>query len=94
MAASKITKNFLFCIVVLVSTSLSPLHADNSSASLGDCKFSRIYNLGDSISDTGNLIREPSGALTPFARLPYGETYFKQPTGRCSDGMIMIDFIG
>ncbi|KAK4439687.1 GDSL esterase/lipase [Sesamum alatum] len=58
------------------------------------CKFDQIYQLGDSISDTGNLIREvPIGAATPFARLPYGETFFKNATGRCSNGLLMIDYI-
>ncbi|KAL0306228.1 UNVERIFIED_CONTAM: Acetylajmalan esterase [Sesamum radiatum] len=58
------------------------------------CKFDQIYQLGDSISDTGNLIREvPIGAATAFARLPYGETFFKKATGRCSNGLLMIDYI-
>ncbi|KAK4386882.1 Acetylajmalan esterase [Sesamum angolense] len=58
------------------------------------CKFDQIYQLGDSISDTGNLIREfPIGPSTPFARLPYGETFFKNATGRCSNGLLMIDYI-
>ncbi|KAL0320904.1 UNVERIFIED_CONTAM: GDSL esterase/lipase [Sesamum radiatum] len=54
-----------------------------------------LYNmLGDSISDTGNLIREsPIGSSTPFARLPYGQTFFKNATGRCSNGLLMIDYI-
>nr|GLL17563.1 acetylajmalan esterase-like isoform X1 [Ipomoea trifida] len=56
-------------------------------------KIDKIYQLGDSISDTGNLIRErPIGALSPYASLPYGETFFKKATGRCSDGLLMIDF--
>ncbi|KAL0407027.1 UNVERIFIED_CONTAM: Acetylajmalan esterase [Sesamum latifolium] len=58
------------------------------------CNFDQIYQLGDSISDTGNLIREfPVGSSTPFARLPYGETFFKNATGRCSNGLLMIDYI-
>ncbi|KAK2971811.1 hypothetical protein RJ640_009720 [Escallonia rubra] len=58
------------------------------------CKFDKIYQFGDSISDTGNLIREGTGgARTPFARPPYGETFFKNATGRCSNGMLMIDYI-
>ncbi|KAL2245212.1 UNVERIFIED_CONTAM: Acetylajmalan esterase [Sesamum indicum] len=58
------------------------------------CKFDQIYQLGDSISDTGNLIREvPIGAATAFARLPYGQTFFKNATGRCSNGLLMIDYI-
>ena len=59
------------------------------------CHFDQIYQLGDSISDTGNLIREtPVGAATAFAKLPYGETFFKNATGRCSNGLLMIDYFG
>ncbi|XVF64813.1 hypothetical protein PTKIN_Ptkin09bG0196700 [Pterospermum kingtungense] len=36
---------------------------------LRSCRFDAVYQLGDSISDTGNLIREDPS--TPFARLPY-----------------------
>ncbi|XP_073136826.1 GDSL esterase/lipase At5g03980-like [Henckelia pumila] len=58
------------------------------------CEFERIYQLGDSISDTGNLIREyPIGANTAFAKLPYGENFFNNATGRCSNGFLMIDYI-
>ncbi|XVF36674.1 hypothetical protein REPUB_Repub19eG0077700 [Reevesia pubescens] len=58
---------------------------------LQTCQFDAIYQLGDSISDTGNLIREDP--LSPFARLPYGETFFKNATGRCSNGLLMIDYL-
>ncbi|XP_070036820.1 acetylajmalan esterase-like isoform X1 [Nicotiana tomentosiformis] len=59
------------------------------------CKFDKIYQLGDSLSDTGNFIRESLvGAFSPFAKLPYGENFFQnKSTGRCSDGLLMIDFI-
>ncbi|KAH9620008.1 hypothetical protein KSS87_003507 [Heliosperma pusillum] len=48
-----------------------------------------IYQFGDSISDTGNLMHEvgPVGCARP----PYGQTFFHHPTGRCSDGLLMID---
>ncbi|KAE9454272.1 hypothetical protein C3L33_13821, partial [Rhododendron williamsianum] len=58
------------------------------------CPFEYAYQLGDSISDTGNLIRiGPVGAFAA-ARLPYGETFFHRPTGRWSDGLLIIDFFG
>ncbi|KAF7137478.1 hypothetical protein RHSIM_Rhsim07G0189900 [Rhododendron simsii] len=66
----------------------------SNASSLKKCNFLKIYQFGDSISDTGNLIRQkPIGAATVYARLPYGETFFKHPTGRCSNGRLMIDFI-
>ncbi|CAA0821052.1 GDSL esterase/lipase [Striga hermonthica] len=63
---------------------------------LGICRFDKIFQLGDSISDTGNLIRERRvGPATVYARLPYGQDFFhRTPTGRCSNGLLMIDFIG
>ncbi|KAL3516021.1 hypothetical protein ACH5RR_022923 [Cinchona calisaya] len=56
------------------------------------CHVNKIYQLGDSISDTGNFIRENSphsGFL--ISRFPYGET-LGAPTGRCSNGLLMIDY--
>ncbi|KAK9726724.1 hypothetical protein RND81_05G233200, partial [Saponaria officinalis] len=50
--------------------------------------FQAIYQFGDSISDTGNDVH----LGTICARPPYGETTFKRPTGRCSNGLIMVDY--
>ncbi|KAI8527869.1 hypothetical protein RHMOL_Rhmol12G0107300 [Rhododendron molle] len=56
------------------------------------CPFEYVYQLGDSISDTGHLICVgPIGAFAA-ARLPYGETIFHRPTCRRSDGLLIIDF--
>ncbi|KAK4775107.1 hypothetical protein SAY86_010042 [Trapa natans] len=52
------------------------------------CQFPAIYNFGDSDSDTGGI----SAAFYP-AGSPSGETYFGRPSGRGSDGRLMIDFI-
>ena len=53
-----------------------------------------IYNFGDSLSDTGNLLREggATGMLQHTTSLPYGST-IGGATGRCSDGYLMIDFL-
>ncbi|KAI8017585.1 GDSL esterase/lipase [Camellia lanceoleosa] len=52
------------------------------------CNFSTIYNFGDSNSDTGTL----SAAFYPIPP-PNGQTFFKMPVGRVSDGRLIIDFI-
>ena len=56
------------------------------------CNFDAIYQLGDSLSDTGNLIREVP--TSTCARLPYGQNFPNNATGRCSNGMLMIDYFG
>ncbi|WOK97188.1 GDSL esterase/lipase [Canna indica] len=57
---------------------LSSLHFSSSQ------RYNSLFNFGDSMSDTGNV---------QIATLPYGMTYFRNATGRCSDGRLVIDFI-
>ncbi|KAJ4763060.1 GDSL esterase/lipase [Rhynchospora pubera] len=54
--------------------------------------YSHFFAFGDSIIDNGNWLHYaiPPG---PVALLPYGETFFKHPTGRFSNGRLIIDFI-
>ncbi|KAJ3701200.1 hypothetical protein LUZ61_004905 [Rhynchospora tenuis] len=60
----------------------------------GDCCFTHIFCFGDSISDTGNLLKAFGNHYHPaVGSLPYGETYFGHPTGRYSDGRLILDFI-
>ncbi|XP_058095675.1 GDSL esterase/lipase At1g28600-like [Magnolia sinica] len=61
------------------------------SHSLLDC-YTSIISFGDSLADTGNKIRQSNYAYY-VNRLPYGETYFHHPTGRFSDGRLIVDFI-
>ncbi|GLU20308.1 hypothetical protein SLE2022_365150 [Rubroshorea leprosula] len=83
MAPSKVACYLVFalssCILLCNAQILHP------------CEFDAIYQLGDSISDTGNLIRQNPSSV--YAKPPYGQTYGNgKPTGRCSDGLLMIDF--
>lgn len=55
----------------------------------GSCQFPAVYNFGDSNSDTGSV-----SATFGRAHLPNGQTFFGKPSGRYSDGRLIIDFIG
>ncbi|EPS66618.1 hypothetical protein M569_08158 [Genlisea aurea] len=54
-----------------------------------------IYQFGDSLNDVGNAILLPTiGPTLPAARPPYGESLpGKKPTGRWSDGLLIVDRI-
>ncbi|THU55644.1 hypothetical protein C4D60_Mb11t08740 [Musa balbisiana] len=68
------------------------VHATLNLAQAKHCFIEAIYSFGDSIADTGNLLHEgAAGLFAPIGSLPYGET-LKKATGRCSDGLLMIDY--
>lgn len=53
-----------------------------------------LFVFGDSLFDLGNnnFINTTTYYRANFP--PYGESFFKNPTGRFSDGRILPDFIG
>lgn len=53
-----------------------------------------IFAFGASMTDTGNAQAAFPYASAPQASLPYGETYFKKPANRYSNGRLVIDFFG
>ncbi|KAI6705338.1 hypothetical protein NL676_008300 [Syzygium grande] len=85
MASSLFQKHLLLLVALpLVISSSPPLGCHDS-----------IISFGDSLADTGNLlhISRSEGRPTRAGFLPYGETYFRRPTGRFSDGRLVIDFV-
>jgi hypothetical protein len=48
-----------------------------------------IFNFGDSNSDTGGMAAVNGMNI----QLPEGRTFFRRPSGRLSDGRLVIDFI-
>ena len=75
-----------------ISILLILISASNQASSA--C-FKSIISFGDSLADTGNEIHlAPSNTPPPSASPPYGKTFFHRPTGRWSDGRLVIDFIG
>ena len=56
--------------------------------------YTSMFSFGDSLTDTGNLLVSSPLSFTIVGRFPYGMTYFHRPTGRCSDGRLVVDFLG
>lgn len=53
-----------------------------------------LFIFGDSFLDAGNNNYINTSTLDQANFWPYGETYFRRPTGRFSDGRLVPDFIG
>uniref|UniRef100_A0A453L8C5 GDSL esterase/lipase n=6 Tax=Triticinae TaxID=1648030 RepID=A0A453L8C5_AEGTS len=81
------------CLCVAVSSLLLLPLAGLVSAAAG--RYDSIFSFGGSSSDTGNnlIVFPPSERVNYVLRPPYGTTFFGRPTGRCSDGRLVIDFI-
>lgn len=80
--------------VISVSILWVLLYKSEWGASLSDdnesetCHFPAIFNFGDSNSDSGSV-------SAAFRRVvpPYGRTFFGKPSGRLTDGRLILDFI-
>lgn len=82
-----------FCIYFLAVSAILLLLSINPTSGSGEKSVGRsLFVFGDSLFDVGNNNYFP----TTFRvnHWPYGETYFKFPTGRASNGRIIPDFIG
>jgi hypothetical protein len=60
----------------------------------GPQNYTSMFSFGDSLTDTGNLLVSSPLSNHIVGRYPYGITYFHRPTGRCSDGRLVVDFLG
>ncbi|KAM5579653.1 GDSL esterase/lipase 1 [Rosa sericea] len=78
---------FGFCTSLLIITTLS--HSERGSSKK---EHAPLFIFGDSIFDAGNNNYINTSLRANF--LPYGDVFFKYPTGRFSNGRLISDFIG
>jgi hypothetical protein len=76
---------------VATSSGAGPALAEGSRATAppADDPSVIIFNFGDSNSDTGGMAAVNGMNI----QLPEGRTFFRRPSGRLSDGRLVIDFI-
>uniref|UniRef100_A0A0D3HD93 Esterase n=1 Tax=Oryza barthii TaxID=65489 RepID=A0A0D3HD93_9ORYZ len=72
----------------------SPASGGGGAAVNVEARYARVFCFGNSLTDTGNNPLLPATAGGPSTSPPYGMTFFHRPTGRSSDGRLLIDFIG
>ncbi|NP_001242867.1 GDSL esterase/lipase At5g45910-like precursor [Glycine max] len=77
-------------ISILFITIFSCGFLGNVVSNASPLPYEAIFNFGDSISDTGNAAHNHPPMP---GNSPYGSTYFKHPSGRMSNGRLIIDFI-
>lgn len=73
------------------------LSAEAAAETAGEPSFDSILTFGDSFTDTGNnpMVFGWYDVFDVVMRPPYGMTFFDgHPTGRNSNGRLIIDFIG
>jgi len=84
---------FSFCSLVFLAS-----YGISCCLSLGDVcqpkEHAALFVFGDSLFDVGNNNYINTTADNQANYSPYGETFFKYPTGRFSDGRVLPDFIG
>ncbi|GLU22518.1 hypothetical protein SLE2022_385870 [Rubroshorea leprosula] len=89
MSSSAIHFRFLFVFAILVA--LANSQTDKPNRRVQSNKKVAMFVFGDSLFDPGNNNYVPStNARSNFP--PYGETFFRYPTGRDCDGRILPDF--
>ncbi|MCO5592898.1 hypothetical protein L7F22_046902 [Adiantum nelumboides] len=93
ISVAKRAQQLLVAIALCLQVSISNAHA--AAAGHGCSKpFHPIIAFGDSTTDTGNQVFSAANqTFAPAGHLPYGITFFKKPTGRYSDGRLMVDFL-
>ncbi|KAK9757575.1 hypothetical protein RND81_01G171500 [Saponaria officinalis] len=83
-------RSSFFVFTTFLITLLSLIQAHEIAPTSDDLSIDYLFQFGDSISDTGNLVIQDPIHAHNFASFPYGLTLHKA-TGRCSDGLLMID---
>ncbi|XP_010553708.1 PREDICTED: GDSL esterase/lipase At1g09390 [Tarenaya hassleriana] len=81
---------FYFLFFALSPSILNLRHPSAAATAESRCQIPPvIFNFGDSNSDTGGLV----AGLGFSVNLPNGRSFFRQSTGRLSDGRLVLDFL-
>jgi hypothetical protein len=79
-------------LLLVVNLGLIP----SSLGGLSPRRYDSIFSFDNSFTDTGNnpSVFAENDVFNHVTRPPYGSTFFGRPTGRSSDGRLIMDFVG
>ncbi|XP_044487143.1 GDSL esterase/lipase 1-like [Mangifera indica] len=88
-------RSFLCCSTLLFANILLSPISCHALFSPGNATHKALFVFGDSLFDPGNnqYLNDSSQEGAGATVFPYGETYFKRPTGRLCDGRTVPDLI-
>ncbi|OWM66538.1 hypothetical protein CDL15_Pgr013755 [Punica granatum] len=93
---SSLSFTLLFLHAALAASSSPSLSPESSLPPLPENEWTvstALFIFGDSFFDVGNNNHINTTTLDQANFWPYGETYFRYPSGRFSDGRVVPDFI-
>lgn len=79
-------------LLAFVPASSRPSLSHNPASPPACRSIDAMYAFGDSTTDTGNAVLTGSPGFQIADRAPYGNT-FGRPTGRFSDGKLIVDYL-
>ncbi|KAF5740557.1 GDSL esterase/lipase 1 [Tripterygium wilfordii] len=80
-------------VVLLLTTTIGQAEAQPVASRSKKQLHAPLFIFGDSLYDAGNNNYLNTTKPNQASLWPYGETYFKHPTGRYSNGRVIPDFI-
>ncbi|KAI4357954.1 hypothetical protein L6164_001866 [Bauhinia variegata] len=86
MATNCLTLCFLLICLLPLASASNPNHREHHPKHV-----EAIYVFGDSLYDSGNDIHIKTNATAKF--LPFGIDFGGKPTGRCTNGKTVVDYI-
>ncbi|XP_027337342.1 GDSL esterase/lipase 1-like [Abrus precatorius] len=83
------------CLALLLAINILSRKCDAEDEFKVEKEQKGLFVLGDSLFDPGNTqyIKSSLTKIFSAGNPPYGESFFKHPTGRFSDGRVVPDFI-
>jgi len=94
LAQLQLAMGFRIVILVMATAALiSRIPAVDAARSLRSFDVPAFFALGDSLADVGTNDYLPKATFKADFP-PYGKTFFGRPTGRFSNGRVVVDFLG